>query len=97
MGLRVAHLTARFALWARVSKVPDSASTRTVTISDAEVSYEDRIGGEAVNETARALLVQIEWNRKERPRGALPIVLANPAAYERRRGSNLTLLAEGGV
>ena len=44
---------------------------------------------------ARQLLAQIDWNRKERPKGALPIDLKNPSAYLKHCGSNKTLLAEG--
>ena len=43
--------------------------------------------------TARDLLSQIDWHPYERHYGALPVDMKNPAAYERRRGSNLTLLA----
>lgn len=69
-------------------------ATVVATASDP-VSYEV-LSGTEVDETARALLAQIDWNRKERPLGALPVDLKNPRAYLRHRCSNKTLLAEGG-
>ena len=43
-----------------------------------------------------SLLASINWHRSERPQGPLPVDRRNPSAYCRRRGSNLSLLAERG-
>lgn len=59
------------------------------------VTYE--AGKAADDQTARELLSQIDWHPYERPHGPLPVDTRNPAAYFLRRGSNLTLLAEGVV
>ncbi len=63
------------------------------TDSPETVSYERR--AEIDTETVKDLLNQVDWHPYERPLGALPIDTTNPAAYYTRRGSNLTLLAEG--
>lgn len=57
------------------------------------VTYERRKGSEPVGET---FVGTLSWHPKERPGGPLPVDRQNPAAYCRRRGSNKTLLAEGG-
>jgi len=53
------------------------------------VNYEAR--EETDDEIAAALLSQIDWHPYERPGGPMPVDKKNPAAYFRRRGSNLTL------
>ena len=56
------------------------------------INYE-KTEKEVTDEIATSLLSQIDWHKYERPSGALPVDRKNPAAYKRRRGSNLTLLA----
>ena len=71
-----------------------SAEELFKTDDTTNVEYEAR--EETDNEVAARLLSQIDWHPWERPHGPMPVDKKNPAAYERRRGSNLTLLAEGG-
>ena len=62
--------------------------------SDALSGVNYETSEESDDEVAARLLSQIDWHPYERPYGALPLDLKNPAAYRGRRGSNLTLLAE---
>jgi hypothetical protein len=58
------------------------------------VSYERALP--AADSDLAAMLAGIRWHPRERPCGPLSVDRRNPAAYCRRRGSNKTLLAEGG-
>ncbi|MEZ5246683.1 MAG: recombinase family protein [Acidimicrobiales bacterium] len=61
--------------------------------AEPTVRYERQKGSVAAGDS---VLATITWHPRERPDGALPVDSKNPAAYCRRRGSNKTLLAEGG-
>ena len=60
---------------------------------EPSVTYERRKGSEAEGDT---VIGTVSWHPRERPDGALPVDRRNPAVYCRRRGSNKSLLAEGG-
>lgn len=81
-------------LAARISEEQSDTGGLNSETSMPAVTYE-RMG---VNddECVEALLSTIDWHSLERPDGALPVDRKNPSAYCRRRGSNLSLLAERG-